>query len=325
MKKQILYLLIIIVIILSGCKVDLPIAVCGLPDGIVYSNEVFPESKPDRKDICANPLNINEFVYVAYADNQHGIWKYNLLTSDAELVININSDFKPDWSVTDWLVFTSQNQIYKCKSNGDSLTQLTFEDRNYNPTWSPDGSQIIFEKNKDDTIATSIVTIDKDGNFIKAVESIDYAGDTFIWSPDGNKVAFWSASNMFEEYLIAWFNVATPENIYFLNKSVPKHEIVDNYIQWYSDSENILWSGNQSLYKTNIYTGDTYLVKYGCEYDYYDFTILADGQTIISRRQELTFVPSTDEEAASMGFGTIYVDYDLVKLNPDGTEEIIPY
>ena len=52
----------------------------------------------------------------------------------------------PAWSPDgQWIVFSKNAQIWKKKIDGDSLTQLTFEGRNFFPSWSPDGQWIAFD------------------------------------------------------------------------------------------------------------------------------------------------------------------------------------
>lgn len=71
-----------------------------------------------------------------------------LITPDGQLVKQwhqgaVNS---PSWSPDgQWIAFSQNNQIWKKKVNGDSLTQLTFEGKNFYPTWSPDGQWIAFD------------------------------------------------------------------------------------------------------------------------------------------------------------------------------------
>ncbi len=49
----------------------------------------------------------------------------------------------PAWSPCgQWIAFSQGAQIWKKKINGDSLTQLTFEGRNFFPTWSKCGRYI---------------------------------------------------------------------------------------------------------------------------------------------------------------------------------------
>lgn len=52
----------------------------------------------------------------------------------------------PAWSPDGkWIAFSQGAQIWKKKIDGDSLTQLTFEGRNFFPSWSPDGKNIIYD------------------------------------------------------------------------------------------------------------------------------------------------------------------------------------
>ncbi|MBK7106024.1 MAG: PD40 domain-containing protein [Ignavibacteriae bacterium] len=56
----------------------------------------------------------------------------------------------PDWSPNgDWLVFENYANIFKIKTNGDSLIQLTSEGSNYFPSWSSDNNWIFYDSNRD--------------------------------------------------------------------------------------------------------------------------------------------------------------------------------
>lgn len=85
----------------------------------------------------------------------------------------------------DWIVFHSSAQIYKIKTNGDSLTQLTFSGRNFFPNWSPNGSKIAYWKS---------TPVDSNGVWIMNADGSDNKfivdGGFPSWSPDGSKILF---------------------------------------------------------------------------------------------------------------------------------------
>ncbi len=87
----------------------------------------------------------------------------------------------PDWSPEgDRIVFESSGQIYKIKTNGDSLTRLTFSGENFFPEWSPNGSKIVYDR------IDSVWMMDADGSNKKSV----VRGRHPSFSPDGSKILF---------------------------------------------------------------------------------------------------------------------------------------
>ncbi len=75
-------------------------------------------------------------------------------------------------------------QIFKMKSNGDSLTQLTFTGRNFDPNWSPDGNRIAFHRTSPDSLGIWI--INKDGTNKRYLG----LGISPSWHPDGSKILY---------------------------------------------------------------------------------------------------------------------------------------
>ena len=100
----------------------------------------------------------------------------------------------PDWAPDgEWVAFGTGAQIYKIKSDGDSLTQLTTEGRNFFPAWSSDGLRIVFDSDINDT-KYDIWIMDSDGtnkiNISGESDSIDQGGwRNPDWSPDGKLIA----------------------------------------------------------------------------------------------------------------------------------------
>jgi len=97
-------------------------------------------------------------------------------------------DFSPDGR---WLAFVDGAQIWKIRLNDDmtpdysSLTQLTFEGRNFFPDWSPDGKEIVYDSNVDGP-GYSLWMMDSSGNNKKML----FGGRAADWSPDGGKLVY---------------------------------------------------------------------------------------------------------------------------------------
>ena len=80
----------------------------------------------------------------------------------SEFTVFVKTTWSPDGQ---WIAFSERDQIWKKKIDGDSLTQLTFEGRNFSPSWSPNGKLIAYAScaNKDNPNNFGIYTMKNDG------------------------------------------------------------------------------------------------------------------------------------------------------------------
>jgi len=97
----------------------------------------------------------------------------------------------PDWSPDGQkLVIGGSAQIYTIKTNGDSLTQLTFSGRNFFPDWAPDGKRIAY---------STSAPVDSSGIWIINVshEYSKHLGLGYMpdWSPDGSRLVYIGLGN----------------------------------------------------------------------------------------------------------------------------------
>ncbi|WKZ65099.1 MAG: hypothetical protein QY325_10035 [Flavobacteriales bacterium] len=102
------------------------------------------------KHAVFNPANGDEIL--VQRDPNGGGWansqfyRLNLSTGTFQLVHEGAFTYSPAWGPSGWIAFTQASapnwNIWKVKSNGDSLTQLTFTGNCFRPIWNPDGTEI---------------------------------------------------------------------------------------------------------------------------------------------------------------------------------------
>lgn len=98
-----------------------------------------------------NPLNPDEFAYARYDldtifpwVDEREIHIYNLSTREDRMIYHGPLWSGMDWGVNGWLLINrADNQVWKIKSDGDSLTQLTFSGINEDARWNADATRFV--------------------------------------------------------------------------------------------------------------------------------------------------------------------------------------
>ncbi len=205
---------------------------------IIPPDHIYPD-KYAYSQPCVNPRNEFEFCYLRrengiQAEDDLDLFKYNFCTGQTTFLTS-HVTMMPDWSVKDWIVFTGQNRkIWKIKSNGDSLTELSAG--GYRAQWNPSGTQFIFNGNQ---------IADIDGKLIK---TLNIQPNSNTWLND-SELIFNLKSNSTDDFEIRQINI-------------------NNDIQQviYSEPKN----GTSAIYRynkksKNLYfvISKDYLIKYG--------------------------------------------------------------
>ena len=154
------------------------------------------------------------------------------------------------------------NQIYVIDTDGSNETRLTNQGYNTYPRWSPDGKKIVFVSSRDtDTEADyfrkysfdtalplgyEIYVMNSDGSNQTRLTNNQRQDNYPEWSPDGNKIAFWSSSPN------------TGSNIYVMNADGSKQtQLINNFRynighQWSPDGKKIAFM-SVGYSRTNLY------------------------------------------------------------------------
>lgn len=88
-----------------------------------------------------NPNNSNEILYCNF-NNSGGLVmnKFNIVSGQKTILYSGSMSYAPSWGKNDWILFDkADGQIWKMKSNGDSLTLATHGGAFFHPEWNESG------------------------------------------------------------------------------------------------------------------------------------------------------------------------------------------
>jgi WD40 repeat protein len=234
---------------------------------------------------------------------------YDVETNTERFIMNIKPWSYPRWSVKDWIVFqASDGQIWKVKSEGDSLTRLTHFGGNYDPDWSPDGEKIVYER-----AGKGLAIMDAQGNLLMELDSIKTSAN---WSPDGDLLAF------VKDKSLAFYHISTGE-VSIITPFPEYYGDSDKWIRteafaWLPDGQKLIWGNHDSsFFITDILTEETTQIIEGCgvggDRSYSELDVSHDGKKLVASRTSQKLVsPDTIEGETVMAL-----------LNIDGSEEVI--
>lgn len=136
---------------------------------------------------CFNPENSNEFIYVLDKPNDptfsKQLWKYNLTTKEKSYITD-NVWYYPKYGLDDWIFLNRFNQqIWKVKSNGDSLQPLFTEELNYDVEPCIHDKRIVFRR----IIESDYFVMFSDYNGNILYQTIDKVFSDGAWSGNGEK------------------------------------------------------------------------------------------------------------------------------------------
>lgn len=217
-----------------------------------------------------NPNNFDEFVCEYGSKKSLGnayVCTYNIRTKARKVIFSDLVDISPKWSKKNWILLSYNDQLWKVRSDGSQLTQLTHKgDYNNYASWSPDGSKIAVLRVVGSDLFTLI--LDENGKELDTIKGLQYEGEP--WSPDAKKLPLYTPSGGH-----GYYDLST-KSFVGLNLYI---------YAWFPDNKWIVVHGNSGLYRYNLETKEMVKFKSQCQNVGYDhLNISADGQKILFER-----------------------------------------
>ena len=302
MKKTILLTASVFLLAFSACKKDKDELNKDCEDfpeltsnGIDVDYKYAPDHLPQSTNPCFNPNNPQELCFLKAVGFNNGtpiseFWKVNISTGKQERIVAAEGISQPDWGKNGWILFDKiGGLIWKVKSNGDSLTQLTFQYENYHPKWN-NRDNTFYDRLMTGNLGTSgIVERKPTGEIIRQINKLDHptAQEGNI-SPDGNKIVSKLADGE-KNYGLDLFEFPDfkPQLLYPLEAG--KGVIFG--VAWHPDNRHVFWTNGNGLYKTDIVSKQTWQLKSSCDSRIYLFLAVSpDGQTVAVGRSDTWLV-----------------------------------
>jgi hypothetical protein len=246
-----------------------------------------------------NPLNSNEFCYIKGVGSVVSLLTFNMQSKISTPVYTGNVFYEPQWGSNNWILFDANNIVYKVKTNGDSLTQLTYNASFTYPKWSADASELI------------------------AAYFIAQSYGAYIYSATGVLVDSLSvvlgAPYAWRDSLIIGCRIMNPtSNFGIYNFNTKNLTWIGNPdFEGYSGAcfitpKQFIWANQSGIYITDWQMGSTITIKSLCNSESYMWpSYNFQSNKVLWNKGVENQVNST----------TLGVHSSIVMMNPDGSDE----
>jgi len=272
---------------------------------------VFPEKYTYSYPVF-NPNNSNEIAYQRRdTELQHGwndeLWVFNFCTGESRFLTD-KIGYSPDWSVKDWIVFTGKDrQLWKIKSTGDSLLQLTNAGGfNNHPSWNSEGDKIAY-RHSSSTLGNHFLLADELGKTIDTISNFLVRS----WDWEFENISFVKEIN--NEDVLQYYNLKTGEfkildvaPIMGTSDSMLLNTII------LKGHKAVLWNQMKQIGYTKILNGKRVILKKGADNRLYmNISISNSNQEVLAERVDIERISICKKEERR----------NLFLINVDSKEE----
>jgi hypothetical protein len=309
---------LVLIVVLPACRKDHIMDLPGgtgdciptpAPGSLLGWNFIVPQHVVNGPRF--NPNDGDEIVFVERpygSQTEFRLWRYRFSSNTLEQVLSgsnlVNMHYPVDWGSNDWFLLNLRSSggaenIFKIRSNGDSLTQLTFTSMNFNPHWSPEG--IAFGYQHQSGITYPII-MDLGTN---ATDTVPGSFATTCWYAPTSTI-FLSGG------IWSWHIGSEPSKICDLPTDLYAWGDQGSGVVVLDDQTTVLWMQSGGLYQTNLQTGLSVRLFSTCNSRYYvglDYS--PHTKKLVTTRITRTPVSEND----------LQIGIDIMLMNPDGTDQ----
>jgi len=218
----------------------------------VEAREQHPKFSPEGERIAyyyyssqlPEPVNYPSGLYIIDKDG-----------NNRQLVLE-GHHYNPAWSPDgEWLVFSTQGVIQKCKTNGDSLISIAGNGYFF-PAFSPDGKNLIFDRMVSEQGSLMII----DSNFIGLPQVFlpnITTGRDVEYSPDGSSFIYIKGSKEWPHWEIFRMNTTG------IDLRLTNNNADDLGPTWSPNGTQIAWSSNVQIHTMRADGSNQKFLAYG--------------------------------------------------------------
>ncbi len=307
---KIFHVIFLFCILFSGCKKDCEITPTPLNNDC-KSLPITPKGNGwiIKTDVTVNkysgfidPYDPNIIYYLVDRDAMipgaaSGILVKENLISGIKILMDSSIITTPVINKFGWLLYNKLDlNIYKIKTNGDSLTKLTTDNNNIHPYWDYTGFFIYFLKS-----GGLAYKMNNKGVY---TDTLKYTSSVIFPSKISNKILYVVIENSQSKLILKNLDDNSIKQLYSQN-DLYKLPFFDN------SDESVYWYNKTGLYKTNINTLETNLILKSYETAEFNYFVLNSN-----------YIFATREAKTPLDEYKLNVQRDLYKINIDGSNPI---
>lgn len=298
--KSYAYIFLFFTLLISGCKKTDPVTEVSSSEAPV-SLSLLPECKSlpappdpfgwvdssqiDDKNVNAfvyNPINANEILYIVNGDafEQNKIYNYKYISQQRNYLSHCGN-YIPQINSNGWMVFNqTDNNIYKIKLNGDSLTQLTTNSLCSDPKWDYTNQFIYCYQSASGISISYLLKMNLQGQIIQYIQ-LNYPNT--VPSKSSNKLYYLKPLNNKIAIYLTDLSLSTETLVLSSDKIISNGQNDFFNLNIDNKEEYLYWTNASGVLRFNLRNQKTDTVLKNCpNYTFLNPMISADAE-------ELTF------------------------------------